>query len=165
MKALVAYFTQTGNTEKLAKAIFDAIATEKEILPIKNLQGPEGYDVVFCGFPVQAHSVPMAVQEFIKGLPAGQKLAIFTTHGSLRGGPLAVTALEHAMSLATNAKVLGHFGCRGKVSYKIIEVLMNKPEHKAWVEEARGAASHPDKADLEDGQDFAKKMMAKASSA
>ena len=165
MKALVAYFTQTGNTEKLAKAIFETIDVEKEIQQITDLQGVEGYDVVFCGFPVQAHSVPMPVQEFIKGLPAGQKLAIFTTHGSLRGGQLAVTAMEHAVSLAANAKVLGQFGCRGKVSYQIIEALMKKPEHKAWAVEAQGAASHPDKADLEDGQDFARKMMAKALSA
>ena len=162
MKALVAYFTQTGNTEKLAKAVFEAIDVEKDIQPITDLQGAEGYDMVFCGFPVHAHSVPTAVQEFIKGLPAGQKLAIFSTHGSLRGGQLAVTAMEHAMSLAANAKVLGQFGCRGKVSYKILDALMKKPEHKAWVEEAQGAASHPNKADLEDGQDFARKMMAKA---
>ncbi len=162
MKALVTYFSQTGNTEKLAKAIFEAIDVEKEILPLDAVKAIEGFDVIFCGFPVQAHSVPMPVQNIIKQLPAGQKLAIFCTHGSIRGGQLAVTGLEHAVSLADNAKVLGQFGCRGKVSIKIIDALMKKPEHKAWAEEAQGALAHPNKADLEDGQIFAKQMMAKA---
>jgi hypothetical protein len=41
---------------------------------------------------------------------------------------------------------------------------MEKPEHKAWAIEAQGAHGHPDRADLEDAQEFAKNMMAKASS-
>ena len=162
MKALVTYFSQTGNTEKLAKAIFEAIDVEKEILPVKEVKAVEGFDIVFCGFPVHAHSVPMPAQELIKQLPSGQKLAFFCTHGSPRGGPLAVQALEHAVSLAANAKVLGQFGSRGKVSMSIIDALMQKPEHKAWAEEAQGAASHPNKADLEDVKDFTKQMIAKA---
>ncbi len=162
MKALVTYFSQTGNTEKLAKEIFDAIDVEKEILPVQDVKAVEGFDVIFCGFPIQAQSVPMPVQEIIKQLPSGQKLALFCTHGSLRGGPLAVTGLEHAVSLAANTKVLGQFGCRGKVSIKIIDALMQKPEHKAWAIEAQGALAHPNKSDLEDGRAFAKQMMAKA---
>lgn len=163
MKALVTYFTQTGNTEKLARAIYEAIDVEKDIVPVKEVENVGDYDVVFCGFPVHAHSVPMVVQEFIKGLPPGEKLAIFSTHGSLRGGQLAVTAMEHAVSLASKTKVLGTMGCRGKVASKIIEALMKQPEHRAWAEEAQSAASHPDQADLDDGRDFARKMMAKAS--
>ena len=162
MKALVTYLSQTGNTEKVGKAIFEAIDVEKEILPVNEVPAGQTYDMIFCGFPVHAHSVPMPVQEFIKQLPAGQKIAIFSTHGSLRGGQLAVTAIEHATSLASNAKMLGQFGCRGKVALSIIDALMKKPEYKAWAEEAQGAAKHPDKADLEDAKEFAKQMMAKA---
>jgi len=162
MKVLVTYFSQTGNTEKLAKAIFEAIDGKKEILPVSEVKSVEGFDLIFCGFPVQAHSVPMPVQDIIKQFPSGQKLAIFCTHGSVRGGPLAVTGLEHAVSLAADTKVLGEFGCRGKVSVKIIDALMQKPEHKAWAQEAQGAMSHPKKTDLEDGQDFTRQIMAKA---
>jgi flavodoxin len=164
MKALVTYFSQTGNTEKLARAIFDAIEVEKQISPIKEVQNAGDYDVIFCGFPVHAHSVPVAVQGFIKGLPPGMKLAIFSTHGSLRGGQLAVTAMEHAASLAEQTKVLGTFGCRGKVQMSLIDALMKQPEHRAWAQEAQSAVSHPDEADLEDGREFTRKIMAKAAS-
>ena len=84
MKALVTYYSQTGNTEQIARAIYEAIHFEKELLPFKEVKDLQGYDVIFAGFPVQAHSVPAAFLPFFKQLPAGQKIALFCTHGSLR---------------------------------------------------------------------------------
>jgi len=158
MKTLVTYYTQTGNTEKVAQAIYQAIGAKKEILPVNEVKSPNGYDLIFCGFPVHAHSVPLSVQNFIKSIPSGKKLALFVTHGSLRGGELASTAIEHAVSLASKLKVLGTFGCRGRVDPKIIEALLKKPEHRAWAETAKSAVSHPDESDLEDARQFAKKI-------
>ena len=40
---------------------------------------------------------------------------------------------------------------------------MKKPEHKAWAQEAQSSASsHPDEGDIEDGKDFAQKILSKA---
>ena len=162
MKSLVTYYTESGNTEKLAKAIYEGIKlTEKDILPI-NAADPEGYDVIFIGFPVQASSVPGKVEAFIKGIPDGKKLAYFVTHGSLRGGELAITALYYALSLAVKQTVLGTFGCRGRVKPNLIEKLLQNPEHRGWAMEAQSAVGHPDDADLEDGKKFADFMIAKA---
>lgn len=97
--------------------------------------------------------------EFIKGLPKGQQVAFFATHGSLRGGQLPKQAFESAAGLAINLKVLGKFGCRGKVETKIIDALIQKPEHKAWAEEAQSAEGHPDAADLKDALVFAQEMV------
>jgi flavodoxin len=163
MKVLVTYFSQTGNTEKLAKAIFEAIeSSEKEILPIQEVTGVEGYDVIFIGFPVQSHSMPGKVEVFAKRLPDGQKVAYFATHGSMRGGQLAVTAFYDALSISKNAMVLGTFGCQGKIKQKILDDLMEKPEHQAWAREALSAISHPDVSDLEDGCEWVKKIVSKA---
>jgi flavodoxin I len=160
MKILVTYFTQTGNTEKVARAIYGAIGEQKEFLPLDKVQDPSGYDIIVCGFPVHAHSVPLPVEHFIKKIPPGKKIALFATHGSLRGGELATTAIEHAASLASRLKVLGTFGCRGKVDPQIIETLIKKPEHRAWAETAKSAAVHPDESDLEDARHFAKRITA-----
>ena len=163
MKVLVAYLSESGNTEKLAKAVFEGIeSSEKEILSIKDAAGVEGYDVIFIGFPVQSHSVPGKVEAFVKTLPDGQKVAYFATHGSMRGGELAVTAFYHALTISKNAVILGTFGCRGQVKQSIIDALMPKVEHRAWALEAQGAMGHPDAADLEDGKGWAKKMIVKA---
>lgn len=162
MKVLVTYHTLTGNTEKVARAIHDGLAMDKVILPAAEVKNRNGYDLVFCGFPVQAHSVPGKMAEFIKGLPKGQKVAFFATHGSQRGGQLPRQAFESAAGLAMNLKVLGQFGCRGKVDAKIIDALMKKPEHRAWAEEAQSAEGHPDAADLKDAQVFAQEIVDRA---
>lgn len=161
MKSLVTYFSQTGNTEILARAIYDAITIEKEITPIEAGQSAKGFDIIFCGFPVHAHSVPGKVHSFIKDIPAGQNIAFFCTHGSLRGGQLPKQAIEQAVGLAVKARVLGDFGSRGKVSPQILEALSKRPEHRAWVEEAQSADGHPDVADLADAKEFALRMIGK----
>jgi flavodoxin len=163
MKALVTYYSETGNTEKLAKAIFEGIEkAEKEIKPIGEVSDVDNYDVIFCGFPVQSHSVPGKPANFIKSIPGGKKVAFFSTHGSYRGGELAVQAFYYVLTLASKLKVLGTFGCRGKVNPKLIEELMKQLEHKSWAEEAHSAFDHPNAADLEDGKNWVRKMMKKA---
>ncbi len=161
MKALVAYYSQTGNTEKVARAIYDGLRIDKVLVPVQDVTDVTGYDVVFCGFPVQAHSVPVKAQGLLKALPDGQKVAFFCTHGSLRGGALPRQAIEHAVGMVPRAIVLGSFGCRGKVSPQIIDMLREKPEHRQWAEEALGADAHPDAADLADAQTFAAGVLAK----
>lgn len=161
MKALVTYFSKTGNTEKVARAIYEALPVDKEIKPIQDVGDAAGFDVVFCGFPVYAHSVPGKAQPFIKALGDGQKVAFFSTHGSLRGGQLPKQAVENAIGLALKATVIGHFGCRGKVDPKIIEMLMEQQENRAWAEEAQSADAHPDQADIEDAKAWASSMLTK----
>ena len=161
MKALVAYYSETGNTKKLAQAIYDSLVIDKEMKPVQEAKNTAGYDIIFSGFPVQAHSVPPKAMNFITRLSKGQKVAFFSTHGSLRGGILPRQAFEHAVSLAVNANVLGHFGCRGQVKAEVLDALMKKLEHEAWVNEAQSAAGHPDEHDLADAKSFAAEMMAK----
>ena len=161
MKILVTYYSQTGNTEMLASTIYEAIHVDKELLPLRDVKSTEGYDVIFVGFPVQAHSVPAAVVPFFKNLPAGQPIALFCTHGSLRGGQFPKQALENAMGLASRARILGTFGVRGKVNPKVLDSLMKMAEHQTWAEEAQGADGHPDAADLADAEECARTVLSK----
>jgi hypothetical protein len=93
MNILVAYYSETGNTRKVAETIFSAIRdTRKKLLAIDQAEDLDAYDLIFCGFPVQHHSVPAKMVHFMQQLPKGKKLAIFATHGSLRGGEKAVSA-------------------------------------------------------------------------
>ncbi|MFC1821128.1 flavodoxin family protein [Thermodesulfobacteriota bacterium] len=166
MKVLVAFYSETGNTEKLAGAIYESVeqAKKKDLMPIHEVQDLDNYDLIFCGFPVQASSVPGKVETFLKGVPGGKSLALFATHGSRRGGQLASAAFDYATSLASQTNFLGTFGCQGKVRGSIIEAVLKRPEHKAWAEEARSAAGHPDEPDLEDCKEFAMRMVVKARS-
>jgi len=88
-KTLVTYFSRTGNTKKVAEAIFAAIDGDKDLKPLEEAKPLEGYSLIFVGFPVQSHSVPYKVEEFLKTIPAGKKIAVFCTHGALPGHRLS----------------------------------------------------------------------------
>ena len=156
MKKLVTYFSITGNTKKVAEAIYETLEGDKEIKTIEDCPKLEEYSLVFIGFPVHSHSVPYKVETFLKNIEQGKNIALFSTHGSLTGSRLSREALEHAAVLASKAKVLGSFTCRGKVSPKALEVLMKSPEHMAWADMAASARNHPDENDLKDAQAFAR---------
>jgi len=144
---LVTYFTQTGNTKKVAESIYRNIEGDKQIMPISEVQKEdlEDYDLIFIGFPVHSHGVPFATESFIKKVPRDKKIAFFSTHGSLTGG------------------MLSRFSCRGKVSLSALEILKKSPEHRAWTDMAASAGTHPDEHDLSEAASFAKWIMTLAS--
>jgi len=157
-KTLVTYFSRTGNTKKVAETIFKALDGEKDLKPMDEDLGVAEYSLVFIGFPVQSHSVPYKVEVFLKRVPAGKKIALFCTHGSLPGHKLSREALEYAVVLTSKAKVLGTFACRGKLSLSALEVLGKSPEHQEWIEMAASANTHPNETDLEEAVFFARQM-------
>ena len=163
MKTLVTYYSESGNTEKVAKTIYEGLeATENEIAKISDEKNFDDYDVIFIGFPVHGSSVPPKAEKCLKRIPEGKMLALFGTHGSYRGGPLAISAFHYAITLAPKAIIIGTFGCRGEVKASLLEGLMNKAEYRFWALEAQSAAGHPDDADFEDAKQFAKQMLLKA---
>jgi flavodoxin len=159
-RILVTYFTRTGNTKKVAEAIYDELDGDKAMAPLGKVEDLSRFDLVFIGFPVQSHSVPFPVETFLKAVPAGLKVALFSTHGSFTGSPLSRQALEYAAILIAGVRLLGTFSCRGKVSPDALEALKREPEHEAWAEMAASAATHPDEHDLAEARAFARYIYA-----
>ncbi|MCG8615259.1 MAG: flavodoxin domain-containing protein, partial [Desulfobacterales bacterium] len=80
MKVLVAYFSQSGNTEKIARAICEeaGIAHEADLKALEDLT-PEAaaeYDCIFLGSPLHRGNLAGPVKECLKALKetSGQKL-------------------------------------------------------------------------------------------
>ena len=157
-KTLVAYFSRSGNTKKVAEAIFEAIEGAKDLKPVEEAQPLDDYSLVFVGFPVQSHSVPYKVEEFLKTIPAKKKIALFCTHGALPGHRLSREAIEHAVILAAKAKVLGTFAVRGRISMQALEALSRSPEHQEWTDMAASANTHPNETDLAEAKVFARQI-------
>lgn len=154
-KVLVTYFSRTGNTKKIAEAILDSIDQDRVIFPMDKVEDMTPYSLIFIGFPVQSHSIPYRAEVFLKKVPAGKKIALFSTHGSLPGIRLSREALEYATILVSKANLLGTFSCRGKVSMQAREVLSQSPEHEEWADMAASASTHPDEHDIADARAFA----------
>jgi flavodoxin len=154
-RVLVTYFTRTGNTRRIAEAIHEGLGGVPDLLPMDKVKDLAAYGLAFIGFPVQSHSVPYKAEEFLKKVPAGMKVALFSTHGSLPGMKLSREALEYAAILLAKTRLLGTFSCRGKVSMQALEALSRSPEHEAWAEMAATASTHPDAHDIADAKAFA----------
>ena len=65
MKAVVRYYTKTGNTKRLAEAIAKAVGTEA--LPI-TAPVSEPVDILFLGNSYYAFSIDPEVRKFVRGL-------------------------------------------------------------------------------------------------
>lgn len=164
MKVLIAYYSKTGNTEKLAKAIYEASVEEEAVITrIEDAGDLSGYDIVFVGFPIFHHSVPGQAARLIQRIADDTPVALFATHGCLRGGKLAVEGFYHALSLASRLQVLGTFSTQGKVNLHVMEELSGLPEYRGWIDEANSSGSHPDAHDLDDARAYAAAMLALAS--
>jgi flavodoxin I len=147
MKTLVVYSSQSGNTRKLADAVFDFIDAEKEIYPVDGAPEPSGYDSVAVGFWLKAGKPDPLSLEFFSKIKA-QKLFLFATHGAATGSAHAEGAMSHARILVPEAKVLGTFSCQGEVNPEVLERVSKKPEPPVWLKDAPHAEGHPNRNDL-----------------
>jgi flavodoxin len=153
---LVAYYSVTGNTRKIAEAIFEALPPPKAIHPMAEVGSMDEYDLIFAGFPIQSHSVPYKAERFLQSIPKGKKMALFSTHGSLTGSRLSREAIEHAVVVSSQARLISTFSSRGRVSPQALEVLSRSPEHEAWADMAASASTHPNEHDLAEARAFAR---------
>lgn len=162
LKALITYYSESGNTKKVAEGIYDGLTLKnKTISDISNVQNLDDYDIIFCGFPVYDHSVPPKMQAFLKAIPSGSNIAFFSTHGVHTNTVKSKTAFEVAGTLVGSSRILGTFGTRGKVEESVREAYGDKLVNKSWTDESITAVGHPNESDIEDAKQFAAKMLEK----
>ena len=110
MKFAVRYYTQTGNTKKLAEAVADALGVEA--LPITE-PVEEAVDVLFLGNSYYAFSIAPQVRAFIQKLDK-EKVGMIANFGS------AAMMGSTFKKVAAEAKRMGipmvnkEFHCRGE---------------------------------------------------
>lgn len=163
MKVLVAYMSLTGNTKKVAEAIYNEIQAEKELKELEEAQDLRDYDLAFVGFPIHRFGPPEAVKTFLDNNAGGKNLVLFTTHAMPSGMEMLGGILEKCSDCASEANLLGIFDCQGELAENIAQKLLNSPDPNmqkfgAMREMTLG---HPDVSDIENARVFARKIMEK----
>ena len=85
VKALIVYDSMYGNTEKIARAIGEAITGDARVLRVGEVSPPDMKSINFfiVGSPTQGFRATKPVQTFIEGIPKdvlkGMKVAAFDT--------------------------------------------------------------------------------------
>jgi flavodoxin len=147
MKTLIIYTSQTGNTKKMAEAVYDAIIGAKTISPVSEAPDPADYDLVMLGFYLMAGKPDPKSSEYLAKLNDA-KVFLFATHGAAAGSDHAAKAMAHAKSLAPSADVVGTFSCPGEVNPAFLEKALKKDPPPPWIDDAPKAVGHPDPYDI-----------------
>jgi flavodoxin len=170
MKVLVTYFSQTGNTEKIAKAICEEAARDNEadLKKLKDVNPGDvaGYDFILIGSPLHSGGLAEPVKEFLAGIQAssGQKMAGFITHFAPAYPEQAMDVFTTPIKAACKVKGIeykGCFRCQGALAESLHEVVKKKQNltDEQWAGMLKQMTGHPNEEDEIKAKAFAKKLL------
>jgi flavodoxin len=163
MKVLVAYKSSTGNTKKVAEAIYEEISAEKEIKPIADVNDIRSYDLAFLGFPTHGYGPDKKTKKLLKRLCTnGRKVALFVTHAAPESEPEVSEWMDKFKQAAAGAEVVGLFDCQGELSKGAKFIMKISPNKKLRSDAKRdNSKGQPDQARLEKARSFAMETMSR----
>ena len=180
MNILITYFSLTGNTARIARAIYEQALTSGHnaaLLEIRavDAQNLRNYDLVFVGSAVHNSGLAEPVKQFLENItkPADYKLAGFVTHATQmpsqgeRQRELYDRWAGHCLPTFFTAckdkgiPFLGYFNCQGKPSPGIADFIHNTivTEDVEWNAYITEVMKHPDMQDIEDAKDFTQRVL------
>ena len=169
LKILITFFSNTGNTEKVANSMKDGLTNhDVDMIPVKEVDPLtlKSYDIVFLGSGVYASRIDKSVITLIKktvpDLPA--KLAYFCTHASLK---LYQEPFKRINNIAKehNCEIIGKFDCVGEnlgipldIQLGMLEKLPEDQKEKA-IKDMEKMKGRPNEMDLKNAKNFATSLV------
>jgi flavodoxin len=152
MKYAVIYYSESGNTEMLAKQIYTVIdSNEKILIDLNEQEQIPCADVYFVGFPIRQNNCSIKVVDALEQIETG-KLMLFATCG-LTPTEAYKQKLEETLCiwLPEEIEYLGMFLCQGRMVETQREYFYHSNiEYQEKLEDMfYEGENHPDKEDLE----------------
>jgi flavorubredoxin len=182
LKALIVYYRETGNTEKIARAIHEEVSRKHEA-DLKKIEEVtvdtlNNYDVVFLGSACHSADLAAPVKRILGSVPKSSrfKLAGFFTHSTYIPEAPHARARELFNRWAGKCKASfekevkekqidfkGCYNCQGIPSPRIQEFIkreiVSEDEWDEYIEEAR---KHPSLEDLQKAREFAREVLSES---
>jgi flavodoxin len=157
VKALVAYMSSTGNTRKVAEAIYGALTCDKDIKPIQEVKDIANYDLTFLGFPTHQFGPDKKAIEFLAThCNEGRQVALFVTHAAPSSAPELADWMAKFKDAAKGANVVGFFECQGQLSKGVERMLKIWPNKEIrFFAKNHNSQGQPDESALKRAQEFA----------
>jgi flavodoxin len=173
MKILIAYHSNTKNTEKVANAIkevFEEEGKEVTMLPAKDVDpsGLNSYDFIILGSGIYSRTIGRSIKALMKkatGLPP--QIACFQTYQNETWYPKAFTKAIGKTLEKYNSTIIDEFGCwgynLGMTDEQMAQLASSfPPEEKKRMENQRKITrGHPNEEDCENAKIFAKDLLKK----
>ncbi len=169
LKILITYFSQTGNTEKVAKSIYEGCQGEDvELKPIKEVDPSDlkNYDLVFLGSGIYASRVNKSLADLVaaaQDLPP--KFVFFNTHASKEAYQDGFKVVKS--KIGQSSQIIDEFDCCGDnigVPEAIRKSMLDRlPEDKRKEAEAhqQWLKGRPNEEDLQNARIFAQSVIKK----
>lgn len=168
MKILIAYFSQTGNTEKGARSMKNGLTEEDVVLKqVKELfpEDLKGYDLLLLGSGIYAGKIHKSVADLVKKADVIRpKFAFFCTHASPDAYQNGFKVVKRQLA-KKNAEIIGEWDCKGAnlgVPKEVIEKRLASlpPEQREKAKKEQGELkNHPDKEDLAKAKQFTESLV------
>ena len=161
MKVLVAYMSKTGNTRKVAEAIYEEISDEKEIMAIDKIDSIDGYDLTFLGFPIhQMGPDRRAARLLERHCCKGRDVVLFVTHAAPEDSPDLSPMLDKFRQAASGANIVDMFDCQGQLAKGVKRIMSLMPDAKLrrWAREDN-SQGQPNEARIVQAREFCRKVM------
>jgi len=170
MKVLIAYYSQTGNTEKIARAMYDGASQghEAELIKIGEADASElkAYDFIFIGSPIHGGRLAAPAGEFIEAMPdmSGVKAAGFITHSDPAYPDQATEKIADPLAETLGAKGLefkGLFTSIGFLTPDLHEMIRKRRNltDEQWEARLGKMAGHPNEEDVARARAFAEEVL------
>nr|WP_314279102.1 flavodoxin family protein [uncultured Peptostreptococcus sp.] len=132
MKIAVVYGSLTGNTERLAKGVFERISNkyEKTLFNINDQPDLKDYDVIAFGFWVD-RSFPYKAMKDLISETRNKDIFLMGTMGFFPDSDHGQACIKNSVGLVDKScNLMGYFICNGKVDMKLLErVGQMKPKN------------------------------------
>jgi flavodoxin len=161
LRTQVLYVSGTGNTERLAEAVYQAIpGCTKDIKKLDSCYVKSSADTYFIGFWVNRGSASVEVLDYLSNLH-GKQVALFATCG-MGNSPGYYREIERNVSvfLPEDNQYLGAFFCQGKMpmnvrrKYEQMETPENKDMVRRMLRNFDEGLLHPDREDISRAKEF-----------
>jgi flavodoxin len=164
MKVLVAYMSSTGNTKKIAEAIYGEISADKEIKPVSEVESLVGYDLAFLGFPTHGYGPDKKAKAAMEKLCKGEKkVALFVTHAAPEDEAEVAEYMKKFSQAASGANIVGTFNCQGQLASGVKFIMKISPNKKLRSDAKRdNSHGQPDAKRIESAKAFARETMSRA---
>lgn len=167
LKILITYFSQTGNTEKIAKSIYEGCkGHEVELKPINEVDSSSlnNYDLLFLGSGIYASRVNKSLVDLViadSELPS--KLVFFNTHASKVPYQDGFRVVKE--KIGETSEIIAEFDCCGD-NIGIPEAMRNSMLERLPPEKRKEAEEHqkwlkgrPNEEDLQNAKEFAQNLL------
>lgn len=159
MDYLVVYASKTGNTEKIAMKIFEALpGKSKDVQKIDELNGEA--DTYFVGFWNNRGTCSSEIMDFLSELH-GKRVALFGTSGMGESQEYYRKVSNQVEAfIPDDNEYLGAFMCAGKMppvileKYKQMQQVNDSPQLRMMIQAYDEGMLHPNEKDYEAARQF-----------